>query len=107
MADVLTEAELAALEALHAQATPGEWRVCDPPVPESDNGEHIAIETLAPKDDRWLSRLVVGVMYYDGPVSAVREADAALIAAAKNALPALIATVRALRAELDGLRRRA
>ena len=98
MADVLTEAELATLEALHEKATPGEWRVCDPPVLH-ELGEHIAIETLAPKDDRWTSRLVVGVMYYDGPVAAVREEDAALIVAAKSALPRLIATVRALRAE--------
>ena len=86
MADVLTEAELAALAALREKSGTNPW-VFEPEYgigTEGDSG------TLCLDDDE------------DEP-----NQHQALAIAAVNALPRLIATVRALRAELDGLRRRA
>lgn len=81
----LTNADLDAWERLAEAATPGPWRMqtaaCDHP----DADEHVAIKGGG--------RLVVPCVE--------EPADAALIAAARLAIPALVAEVRRLRAEVE------
>lgn len=86
MADLLTEAECAALEALLAQATPGKW---------------VTVRMLEDAD----GLAVMAHYHHEGFVADCSYApNATFIAAVHNALPALLATIRELRAENDALR---
>lgn len=81
----MTAPDLDALERLLEAATPGPWKVCpderDDDVPED---ERMLLVCCGPGDE------------HAGPVCTdpLTEADARLIAAARNALPALLATAR-------------
>lgn len=79
----MTPAELATIEALANAATPGPWRV--------DRGDVVADEPC------------VGVVGIAEVMGAREEADATFIAAARQAVPALVAEARRLRAELAEL----
>lgn len=89
MPPTLTPADLARLEALAAAATPGPWRMLDVKTPwvyAADCVVHRMLEAFDPamRDPvpRWL-------------------ADAAFIAAAREAVPSLLATLRQATARLD------
>lgn len=91
---MVTDEELSELEALAAAATPGPWRIAD--------GGLTAVR--GPDDERVCSAYDSDARHSEPlPFAATPEeaANAALIARAVNALPALIAEVRRLRAELS------
>ena len=84
MAADLTEEELARLEALEAAATPGEWRAgtvdTDCIFVPSTHPDRISFEHVALRMNK----------HFD-----THEADARLIAAMRNAFPALLKAARA------------
>lgn len=91
----MAELDLDAIEARANAATPGPWNAWDRGV-----GFHIA---LGDERDDWgrpEDLLPEGLRTDIG-----RRADAEFIAAARTDVPALVAEVRRLRAELDELRR--
>lgn len=81
--DPLTDAELDQLDALNRARTPG--RLC---VARSSRGEYGIFG--GPDGEEWIATL-----------AHAREADARAIAAALNALPSLLAEVRASRRHVD------
>lgn len=82
----MTKAERAALRALEAKATPGPWGAEFSSTDEMEGEEYIYSTTAAPEG----TRTVVGCGWYDGPHLLLREADADVIAAARNSLVALL-----------------
>lgn len=80
----MTDSELDELERLHEAATPSDWHV----VPLAGNIEHSVVGMLG----GYVSEICV----------TIPKEDAALIVAARNALPGLIAAVREGRAERSG-----
>lgn len=88
----MTAPDLNELEALLAKATPGPWEV-------QNDGWSIRVEQSDTEKERgWR----VATTYASGPHRAQQQiADAELIVAAVNALPALIARVRELEQERD------
>src|SRR5690606_16577844 len=87
MPEPLTDERLAELERLCAEATPGPWRVrhlCSGCGPDEDEGAGLGLEIEGPPQP-----------WHEGQFS--RAADAQFIAAARDALPALITALRALR----------
>ena len=94
MPEPLTDERLAELERLCAEATPGPWRVrhlCSGCGPDDDEGAGLGLEIEGPPQP-----------WHEGQFA--RAADAKFIAAARDALPAMIAEVRALREENAALR---
>ncbi len=92
--------DLDALQALADAATPGPWTDHWANDERSDLGE----AAIVSGPGTGLEGIVVGTLYYDGLHTACRAEDAAFIAAARTAVPELIAEVRALRAEVERLR---
>jgi hypothetical protein len=93
MSERLTDAELSELERLDREATPGPW--------DTD------LETSAGRcwvDSRRHQNMLAEPLFNVRPPSArhmeQRERDASFIAAARNALPKLLAEIRELRAEI-------
>jgi hypothetical protein len=87
----MTTLDLDALERLAAEATPGPWRVGDPDQPPFyEGGDTVQVGY------RVLLRMNGHFQH---------EADARLIAAAREAVPLLVAEVRRLRASVDSWRR--
>lgn len=100
MTTPMTASEIEALRALERKATPGEWVSSD----DFDLGDGIGVSVAK------TGELVVRVY---GSASSSRgwsrtktkaKADAAFIVAARNAIPRLLATIDAQRAEIDDLR---
>ena len=80
------------IEALRAKATPGTWRAIDKPTSARvQAGRSVAVAACRAK-------------YRDASSIAVAHANAALIVAAVNAMPAMIAYVRELERERDEAR---
>jgi len=102
----LTDADLDALEGLIAEATPAPWDFAPGPHPDSDKTKAAyLLGMLRDEDDKvWVAfsadpeggpeDYLVPAVTGDGPAS---RANAALIANARNLLPALLAEVRAAR----------
>lgn len=89
MPDIMTEAEIEALRALEAKAAPGPWRTV--------RNRNMTVNVIGPPDDDgWQSKVCLA---NGGNVGA-----AEFIAAARNAVPRLLATVEAMRAENERLR---
>jgi hypothetical protein len=87
--DDLTDDDLAELERLHAKATPGPWEVdtCDDPDELRDDGWYFIWSDHGQVTTHWHSRN--------------SRTNHQLIAATRNALPALLAEVRRLRLALQ------
>ena len=94
MSDDLTEARLAELEALLAEATPGPWQV------ESDERPRSNVQRCIEADGGNL--VVAAARDYDVRTESIipMRNNARLIVEARNALPALIAEIRKLRAQV-------
>ena len=98
----VAELDIDAIEARANAATPGPWRSTwgddgTAPPKHPDFGEETTIEAVGLEG---IDGKVVGLLWYDGLHTACREDDAAFIAAARTDVPALVAEVRRLRAEL-------
>lgn len=87
----VTEEQLAELERLEREATPGPWSTCKM-MPSDGHDEAVAV-----LDADGFRANDVCDCYGDSRVE--REANARVIVAARNALPALVAEVRRLREE--------
>lgn len=85
----MTEEELARLEELASKATPGPW--------EWVAGSDALHATTVPHE--WHEDETAKIIVTDSHVYPPHGADAAFIAAAREAVPALLAEVRRLRAE--------
>jgi hypothetical protein len=111
--DEMTDEQLAELEKLEREATPGPWEVCeyvnDVSTFGKDSGrdkpatvrtirttwEHPQLKDKWPIVHEWFSPYLERKEYAD-----IDKKDAELIVSARNALPALIAEIRTLRAEV-------
>ncbi len=91
--DCVTPAELDELERLANAATPGPWQNVAWKHDDDDPPWDMPI-IAGPGDE-----VVVGLLYYDGHHACCNEPDAALIAAARAAVPKLIAALREAWAE--------
>jgi hypothetical protein len=93
----LTDSDLDRLESLAAAATPGPWLA-------NENGMGAPMVYLDPHSgklagEQYQFALDEAGRLFDG-TTAAEPADAAFIAAARTAVPALVAALRAARAEL-------
>lgn len=99
-------ADLDAIEARAAAATPGPWRSTwsdgDRPTLADICDDEIIVEAVG-RESR--DRLVVGTMYYDGRWPACSEPNAAFIAAARSDVPVLTGELRLARTERDAMGR--
>lgn len=95
----MTDEELGRLEALAAAATPGPWRV-DHHVSPDLEGLYVGTDVPGENETIAYYQSVADSFAEDLSPDAVRRlhADLAFIAAARTAVPALVATVRKLRA---------
>lgn len=97
--------DLPALEALCEAATPGPWYAMDDPAPSrADHGYRVLARTTR-TDGRNVYGLREAMAIPGKGVVWNSDADAEFIAAARTALPALIAEVRGLRAQAERYRR--
>lgn len=99
----MTDEELGRLEALAAAATPGPWRV-DHHVSPDLEGLYVGTDVPGENETIAYYQSVADSFAEDLSPDAVRRlhADLAFIAAARTAVPALVAEVRRLRQELAG-----
>jgi hypothetical protein len=97
----MTDTEIAELERLEREATPGPWSRVDAPWRSSGMPPWVVTGDGDPHGATAICDLAIqmdGELGDDGgPQDSDPEADAAFIAAARNALPALLAEVRAAR----------
>ena len=90
--------DLDALDKLHAAATPGEWQTYNVQNPDFRQYRAVGVQLMGP--DCWdLADCSLSI-----PPAPEEPANAALIVAARNSLPAMIAEIRELRAENARLR---
>lgn len=90
-ARILTDAEVDALEELAEKATPGPWTV---------GKSHESVVAPNPADDdeaRWYGGALIAESLF-------RVGDKELIAASREAIPNLVATIKALKSERDAAR---
>lgn len=80
--------DIARLRALLAAATPGEWTDAG----AVDHEDDLDVTAILSPDP---SKPVVSTIWYDGPHLIVHQTDRALICAAVNALPQLLAIAEA------------
>jgi hypothetical protein len=122
MPEIMTTAEIAELRALEAAATPGPWVVdeCDGSVIVADKMQSTdrfrdtfarsdrpeGFESVALATAEWPHRTGELIAEYDA-VQAECEANTAIIAAMRNALPRLLATVETLAARAETAERNA
>ncbi len=103
----LTPGALDEIERLEKAATPGLWKV---DYKDHGGGEEEFIVTDHKGDNsetEYIDHIVIGAGWYDGPHLMCRENDGNLIAALRNAAPALIASARelgTLKAKLEAVR---
>jgi hypothetical protein len=95
--------DLDAIEARAAAAQAGPWRSTWPDPNDPNNLDEPVVESLAPGLS-YAERMVVGTMWHDGSHAVCGERNAAFIAAARADVPALVAALRASRAEVAALR---
>lgn len=95
----ITDDQLGVWEDLAAAATDGPWWTTED---LDDSSDSPAIGVAAGPSSGYASMVVVtpGDASYDAGEATAREADAVFIAAARDAVPALVAEVRRLRAAL-------
>ena len=91
--------DLDAIETRAAAARAGPWRSTWPDPNDPNNLDDPVVESLAPGLS-YAERMVVGTMWHDGSHAVCGEANAAFIAAARTDVPALVARVRELEAQV-------
>jgi hypothetical protein len=97
----------ATLRAALERATPLPWYTLDPPWLPGGEETSILAESPDPHVARFICDFDLWALDDDDRKSENPDADAALIVAAVNALPTLLDTLTALRAQVEGLRRNA
>ena len=85
------------LRRLESQATPGPWAESwTQDAPDAETAIWSTAPGLSAED-----RAIINASWYDGPIVELTKPNAAFIAAARNALPALLDEVARLRAALE------
>lgn len=97
---MMTEEQLAELERLEKAATPGEWSASD--ASSYDAGTNIEIGA---KGGLYVASITYDAAFVNPAEHLRGKADADLIAAFRNALPSLVATIRELRARAEAAER--
>ena len=105
----MTDEELARLEALVQAATPGPWRAMHDGNSKLADGigcGQSRVDGLPrPYNPRWIGYRTAETAEARHRTTMLVDADAAFIAAARDAVPALVAEVRRLAKEKEGIRR--
>lgn len=108
MSDILTEAEVAEIEAREKEATPGPWYSfeCDDEIAMNCSGVALDNNVTYPAEDHCRS-IVAATLYQKSRIASLEDGrwddNAIFIAYARTDIPRLIATVQELWKERDAL----